>query len=55
LICRSILAGIADRDRLEMEAARAEIASKGTWWAADEITRLRRQLASAKRELQERR
>lgn len=53
-IVRSVLDGIAERDRKVHESIRSEIATKGTWWAADEIQKLREQVAAFKREQQAR-
>ena len=45
-------AALVDRDAEEIKAIMAEIKERGTWWAADEIWRLRNRIrASAARGL----
>ncbi|WP_168195759.1 hypothetical protein [Bradyrhizobium sp. NAS80.1] len=39
----------------EADAARAEIKEKGTYWAGDEISTLRRRVASLRKQLDEER
>lgn len=50
---RTMLERIVARDADAREKARAEINRNGTWWAADELIRLRADLARCRRELRE--
>lgn len=50
---RTMLDRICARDAEARERVRAEIRTNGTAWAADEITRLRADLARCRRELRD--
>lgn len=50
-IARTILNRIAAKDANDHAAALEEIRRRGTWWAAEEIARLRRRVASMQTEL----
>lgn len=43
-----------ERDAVQRELVRGEIKQRGTYWAADEIWKLRRQVVSLRSQLQRR-
>lgn len=45
---------VIKREIAEADAVRAEIKQKGTYWAGDEIWKLRRQVASLRKQLEAR-